>query len=142
MTTSTGTGQLQKGHGVAFGDIDNDGDEDVYANIGGAIPSDEYNKALYENPGHPGNWISLKLVGVKSNRSAIGSRVIVRYGGRQQAQEVMAQSSFYSANDRRLHFGLGAAQTADEVVVRWPDGTRTVRTNVRARQFLVVKKGA
>ncbi|PYX18505.1 MAG: RNA-binding protein, partial [Acidobacteria bacterium] len=59
------------------------------------------------------HWLKVSLVGVQSNRSAIGSRVIARYAGRQQAQEVNAQSSFYSANDRRLHFGLGNATTAD-----------------------------
>ena len=62
-----------------------------------------------------GHWLKVLLIGVTSNRSAIGARVTARYGGRMQAQEVTAQSSFYSANDRRLHFGLGAAS------VRGPD---------------------
>ena len=68
-----------------------------------------------------GHWLKVLLDGVKSNRSAIGARVVARYGERTQAQEVMAQSSFYSANDRRLHFGLGAATSAD-LAIRWPSG--------------------
>ena len=73
-----------------------------------------------------GHWLKVLLEGVKSNRSAIGARVTARYGGRAQAQEVTAQSSFYSANDRRLHFGLGAATAAD-LTIRWPNGaTETI----------------
>ena len=68
-----------------------------------------------------GHWLKVKLTGVKSNRGAIGARVTARYGGKVQAQEVVSQSSFYSASDSRLHFGLGAAMKAD-LVIRWPNG--------------------
>ena len=77
MTTSTGTGHLQKGHGVTFSDLDNDGDQDVSINIGGAAPGDNYNKALFANPGQGNNWLSVKLTGVKSNRAAIGAKIKV-----------------------------------------------------------------
>ena len=67
------------------------------------------------------NWIKVKLEGVKSNRSAIGARVLVHCGGRTQAQAVVSQSSFYSSNDPRLHFGMGTCRAAD-VEVFWPNG--------------------
>ena len=86
------------------------------------------------------NWIKVLLVGTKSNRSAIGSRVIARYGGKLQAQTVTAQSSFYSVNDRRLHFGLGAAPLAD-LDIHWTNGSVEKLTGVKARQFIIVKEG-
>src|SRR5206468_4741834 len=102
--------------GCAFGDFDNDGDVDVLvANL------NEPPSLLRNDVSGNGHWLKVLLVGTQSNRSAIGARVIARYGGRAQAQEVTAQSSFYSANDRRLHFGLGAASLAD-LTIRWPGG--------------------
>jgi enediyne biosynthesis protein E4 len=88
-----------------------------------------------------GHWIKVLLAGVTSNRSAIGARVTARYGGRTQAQEVMAQSSFYSANDRRLHFGLGGAATAD-LTIRWPNGATEKIAGVAADQLVVIREGA
>ena len=81
------------------------------------------------------------LVGVKSNRSAIGARVTARYGGRMQAQEVSAQSSFYSANDRRLHFGLGSATVAD-LTIRWPNGLTETIPGVEADHLVVIREGS
>jgi hypothetical protein len=88
-----------------------------------------------------GHWLKVLLMGVTSNRSAIGARVIARYGTRTQAQEVTAQSSFYSANDRRLHFGLGTATAAD-LTIRWPNGATEKIPNVQADQLIVVREGA
>jgi hypothetical protein len=102
--------------GCAFGDFDNDGDLDVVIMNMNEPPS------LLRNDAPAGNhWIKVRLEGTRSNRSAIGSRVVVRYGGKAQAQEVMSQASYLSSNDPRLHFGLGANTTAD-IQVRWPDG--------------------
>jgi hypothetical protein len=87
------------------------------------------------------NWLKVFLVGTKSNRSAIGSRVLVRYGGRVQAQAVMAQSSFYSVNDRRLHFGLGASGHAD-LEVHWTNGLIERFAGVQANQLVTIKEGS
>jgi len=88
-----------------------------------------------------GHWLKVLLAGVTSNRSAIGARVIARYGDRVQAQEVSAQSSFYSASDRRLHFGLGTATSA-ELTIRWPNGNTESIPRVDANQLVVVREGA
>ena len=121
--------------GCAFGDFDNDGDVDILIMNMNEPPSLLRNDVSWAN-----HWLKIQLVGTKSNRSAIGSRVVARYGGRQQAQEVVAQSSFYSANDRRLHFGLGAETSAD-LSIRWASGAVENISQVKADQFITVLEG-
>src|SRR5918995_1251995 len=111
-----GVAAVHASRGCAFGDFDNDGDVDVLVMNMNEPPS-----LLRNDVSGDGHWLKVLLVGVKSNRSAIGARVVARYGGRTQAQEVTAQSSFYSVNDRRVHFGLGEANVAD-LTIRWPNG--------------------
>lgn len=102
--------------GCAFGDFDNDGDLDIVVVNQNQAPS------LLRNDVSGGfHWLKLKLIGTKSNRSAIGTRATVHYNGRMQVKEVLGQSSYLSVNDRRLHFGLGAARSVD-IEVRWPLG--------------------
>ena len=121
--------------GCAFGDFDNDGDLDMLMMNQNEPPS------LLRNDAPPGNhWIKVRLEGTKSNRSAIGARVVVRYGGKVQVQEVMSQSSYLSSNDPRLHFGLGAATVAD-VEVHWPSGMLESHTGVAANQLLTLREG-
>jgi hypothetical protein len=109
--------------GCAFGDFDNDGDVDVLIMNMSEPPS------LLRNDTANGNhWLKVKLVGTRSNRSAIGASVVVTAGGRRQRQDVLSQSSFYSQSELRLHFGLGASRQADSVEIRWPSGgVQTVR---------------
>jgi hypothetical protein len=122
--------------GCAFGDFDNDGDVDILIMNMNEPPS-----LLRNDVSGTGHWLKVLLVGVKSNRSAIGARVTARYGGRVQAQDVTAQSSFYSVNDRRIHFGLGAAARAD-LAVRWPSGATEQISSVDANQLVVIREGA
>ncbi len=122
--------------GCAFGDFDNDGDMDVLVMNMNAPPS-----LLRNDVSSGGHWLKLLLVGTSSNRSAIGARVTLRYGSRIQVQEVTAQSSFYSANDRRLHFGLGTAATA-ELTIRWPNGATERIAGLEADQLLVIHEGS
>jgi hypothetical protein len=121
--------------GCAFGDFDNDGDLDVLI-----VNLNEPPSLLRNDLRGSNHWLKLKLVGTKSNRSAIGARVVVRYGKKAQAQEVLSQSSFYSVNDTRLHFGLGSEKTAD-IAIRWPSGAHEELKGVAADQLIVVKEG-
>jgi hypothetical protein len=121
--------------GCAFGDFDNDGDLDVLIMNYNEPPS------LLRNDAPAGNhWLKVRLEGVKSNRSAIGARVVVRYGGKVQAQCVVSQSSYISANDPRLHFGLGDATKAD-IEVHWPMGTMESFPGVAAGQLVTIREG-
>ena len=121
--------------GCAFGDFDNDGDLDV------VIMNQNEPPSLLRNDSPPENhWLKVRLEGTRSNRSAIGGRVVVRYGGKAQAQEVMSQSSYVSANDPRLHFGLGAEKTVD-VDVRWPLGATDHFKGVAAGQLATIREG-
>ncbi len=121
--------------GVAFGDFDNDGDVDIVIVNQNEPPSLLRNDVTGKN-----HWLKVKLEGTKSNRSAIGARVLVKYGGKQQLQEVVGQSSFLSVNDRRLHFGLGATEAAD-LEIRWPSGAKESYAKVAADQLVTIKEG-
>ena len=132
----SGVSAAHVSRGCAFGDFDNDGDMDILVMNMNEPPS------LLRNDVSGGNhWLKVLLVGVKTNRSAIGARVVASYGNRRQVQEVLAQSSFYSANDRRLHFGLGA-ETAADLTIRWTNGTTETIAKVAADQLVTIREGA
>lgn len=123
------------GRGCAFGDFDNDGDVDILL-----AAVDEPPVLLRNDVTGSNRWLKVKLVGGKSNRSAIGARVLARYGEKVQAQERMAHTSFLSANDPRLHFGLGASEAAD-LEVWWPSGRRDRFDGVAAGQLVTIREG-
>ena len=131
----SGVSAAHASRGCAFGDFDNDGDMDVLVMNMNEPPSLLRNDV---SGGH--HWLKVLLIGVQTNRSAIGARVVARYGKHQQVQEVLAQSSFYSVNDRRLHFGLGAEKSAD-LTVRWTNGATESIPNVAADQLIVIREG-
>ncbi|MFN3325069.1 MAG: CRTAC1 family protein [Bryobacteraceae bacterium] len=130
-----GVAAQHSSRGCAFGDFDNDGDIDVVI-----VNLNEPPSLLRNDLPAGSNWIKVKLVGVESNRSAIGGRVTAHYGGKTQVQEVLSQSSFYSVDDRRLHFGLGEAKAAD-LDIRWPSGKAESLRNVAAGRLIVVREG-
>lgn len=123
VSASGGFGHLQKGHGVAFGDLDNDGDQDIYAVIGGAYEGDVFGNALFENPGHGHRWLTLLLEGASSNRSAIGARVRVEVTGPEGITEihrVVGTGGSFGASSLQLEIGLGNASAIKSVHVFWP----------------------
>jgi enediyne biosynthesis protein E4 len=135
VTAESGSGATtpHSSRGAAFGDTDNDGDVDVLVMNMNEPPSLLRN----DRKGDHG-WIQVALEGRKSNRSAIGSTVTVTAGGRRQVRAVLSQSSYYSHDDLRLHFGIGAASLVDSIEVRWPDGRIQRLTNVHPRRVVKI----
>jgi hypothetical protein len=121
------------GRGCAFGDFDNDGDVDILVNNLDGPPT-----LLRNDGGNRNNWILIKCVGTRSNRSAIGTRTAVTAGGHRQIAEVTSGSSYYSQSDLRLHFGLGRAERADLVEISWPSGAREALRDLPANHLYVV----
>ena len=143
VTTATGTGHLQKGHGVAWADVDDDGDLDIYANIGGFLPGDVYSRALFRNPAGSGNnWIRVRLEGVKSNRPGIGAKIrITLPDGSLRYREVNGGGSF-GASPLEQHIGLGKADRIAKLEVIWPSGGATQSlTDVPPNQRIVIREG-
>jgi enediyne biosynthesis protein E4 len=123
--------------GCAFGDYDNDGDIDALINPVNAMPELLRCDAMNAN-----NWLTIKLVGVKSNRSAIGARVKCVAEDGAQIDEARSGGSYYSQNDLRLHFGLGANDKAKMIEIRWPSGQLETLANIAANQFITIKEGS
>ena len=156
VTTATGTGHLQKGHGVAFVDLDNDGDQDIFANLGGAFPGDQYPNALFENPGHGHDWIGVRLVGEHSNRFGIGARirVVLEIGG-QEEQRVrwVTTGGSFGASPLTQQIGLGENAKIVRLEVDWPAGPRDEQAavsptpwtqiidDVPVNRFIIVTEG-
>lgn len=130
VTGSGGFGHLGKGHGVAFGDLDGDGDQDLYVTMGGAYEGDAARNLLFENPGHGRRWVTLRLEGVRSNRSAIGARVRLTLRtpeGRRTLHRVVGTGGSFGANSLQQEVGLGDARAIEAVEVVWPATGATER---------------
>jgi len=132
VTTAGGFGHLQKGHGIAFADLDRDGDQDVFAEMGGAFPGDAFGNALFRNPGFGNHWVTVKLVGVRSNRVGMGARIrceISENGAKRSVYRHVDSGSSFGANPLRQMLGLGKASKIDVLEVYWPtsDTTQTFR---------------
>jgi hypothetical protein len=146
VTTSGGFGHLQKGHGIAFGDLDDDGDEDVFEVMGGALPGDTYPSALFENPGHPGNhWITLELEGVQTNRAAVGARIVVLVNNGRTERRIyrtVGYGSSFGGNPLRQHIGIGPSAEIERIEITWPVSKSTQRfVHVAADQVLHIVEG-
>src|SRR5262249_44354861 len=117
--------------------FDNDGDVDVVIN-----PVNDFPVLLRTDSATNNNWISIKLIGVKSNRDGVGARIRVVTDGKTQIDEVRSGGSYYSQNDLRVHFGLGKATKAQTIEARWPSGVVDTLNDVAAGQVVFIKEGA
>jgi hypothetical protein len=146
VTFAGGFGHLQKGHGVAFGDVDNDGDQDLFHQLGGFYPADGYRNALFENPGGPNHWLTLRLVGRRANRYGIGARVEARLrgtGGPRSVHGQVGSGGSFGGSSLQLELGLGDAASVDELIVRWPGSGLEQRFRaVAADRFYRLTEGA
>lgn len=132
-----------KGHGVAFIDIDDDGDLDLYAQLGGHYPGDWAANAFYRNrKGNRNHWLQIELTGVKSNRFAIGAQVTAKMQGLTVYREVKGSSGFGSTEPYRVHLGLAQHEVVDSLEIRWPSGLVQRFAGVAANQALALREGA
>lgn len=124
VSLAAGFGHLQKGHAVAFADLDGDGDLDVFEQMGGAYPGDRFGDALFRNPGFDNRWLALRLVGTESNRSAIGARIRVDLvdsdGARRSIYRRVNGGGSFGGNPLRRTIGLGRPAAIERVTVYWP----------------------
>jgi len=146
VTAAAGVGHLPKGHGIAFGDIDRDGDQDIYLDAGGFYPSDVSPNALFENPGTPGrHWLTVKLTGTRANRAAIGARMklVVDDGGREREfHRMVGTGSSFGANSLQAEIGLGGATEVRSLEILWPgSGAREVFSSIPADRFIEITEG-
>jgi hypothetical protein len=146
VTTPARVGHLQKGHAIAFADLDHDGDQDIYIEMGGAYKGDAFHNALYLNPGQDqkNNWITLTLVR-KDNQNVIGStiKITCKENGNLRTiyREVNSGGSF-GASPLRKEIGIGKANVIDKIEIRWhPEGDIQIFENVKPNQFLTIYKG-
>jgi hypothetical protein len=144
VTTQSGSGVLtaKSSRGCAFGDFDNDGDVDVLVMNMNEPPSLLRNEYISRQSRESNNWLKVKLIGTKSNRSAIGARVQLQGGLHLQTQEVTSQSSYYSHNDLRLNFGLGQSAKAVHIEIRWPNGEVETVKDIPVNQVVKIKEGS
>lgn len=146
VTSQSGLGHLQKGHGIAFGDFDNDGDQDIYLNLGGWYSDDKSPNAFFENNNQDNNhnWVVLKLVGNLSNKSAIGARVklIVSDLGenKREIYRVVSTGGSYGSKSLQLEVGIGKANQIDLIEIIWPnkDQTKQVLRSLPINSKLII----
>jgi len=146
VTSAGGFGHIQKGHGVGFGDLDNDGDQDIYAVMGGAFEGDNFTNVLFENPGFKNDWIALDIIGVKNNRDGIGTKIQIstkQMNGKASVfyQTVNTGGSF-GASSLRVEMGLNKVQNIDELKITWQDGQVQIFNDVTPNKFYTIKEGA
>jgi hypothetical protein len=145
ITASSGTGELHKGHGVAFADLENSGNEDMIAETGGAVPGDRHSIRLFKNPGHGNDWINVRLVGVKSNRVAIGARIKLAVQDEGQPQRfiyrTVGSGGSFGASPLQQHIGLGTNARIVSLEIWWPaSDTRQTFSDVGKNQFIELEE--
>lgn len=148
ITYATNTGHIQKGHGVAFADIDNDGDQDIYEVMGGAVEGDRFRNVLFENSSVTGNhWVKLKLEGVHSNRAAIGARVRIKVkmadGSFQNFYHAVNTGGSFGSKTLRVEAGLGKATAIEEIEIKWPNAkqSKELIKDVKMDTMIRIKEG-
>ena len=146
ITTPARVGHLQKGHAISFADLDNDGDQDIYIEMGGAYPGDAYYNSFYLNPGQDerNGWIALDLIGTKTNRSALGSRIkitITENGKVRRIYRDVNSGGSFGASPLRKEIGIGKAVLIDEIEIQWQRGSRQIFKNVIPNRFLRIREG-
>ncbi|MGK7395293.1 MAG: CRTAC1 family protein [Candidatus Cyclobacteriaceae bacterium M3_2C_046] len=145
ITYSANLGHIQKGHAISFGDVDHDGDQDIYAVLGGAFTGDLYPNALFQNQNRldkPNNWIKIKLEGITSNRAAIGSELYIKTNLGQRIYRCINSGSSFGASALRQEIGIGQGIRIDTLKIKWAGTSQeSLFTNVKVNQFIMIRQG-
>jgi hypothetical protein len=146
VTAATGTGHLQKGHGVAFADWDRDGDADIFLEAGGAVPGDRAHNVLFQNPGYGNHWLTIKVVGTRTNRAALGVKLRVDLRGSDGAvvsrYRTISTGSSFGGNPLACTVGLGLATAIEALEVSWPTSrARQAFRNVPIDRSIEITEG-
>ena len=146
VTMASRLGHLQKGHAVSFADLDNDGDLDLFEQLGGAYPGDAFRDALFENPGFKNHSITVKLVGKETNRSAIGARIKATFNEGGKARSVyrhVSSGGSFGANPMRQTIGTGSAEKIQSLEIFWPvTGATQKFTEIECDQSIEIVEGS
>ncbi len=147
VTASSGTGHLQKGHGVSFADWDCDGDLDLFVEAGGAVPGDKSYNVLFRNPGNGHHWLKVKLIGTKTNRAALGAKIKAvvarRQGELRSIFRTIGNNSSFGGNSLVELIGLQDAARVVELTVSWPTShTTQVFRDLAADQAIEITEGS
>lgn len=141
VTSAGGFGHIQKGHGVGFADLDNDGDQDIYAVLGGAYEGDEYPNICFENPISSNNWIVLDLKGVDSNRSAIGSLLKIELDNGRTIYNSINTGGSFGANSLQAEIGLGSCKSIKKLTINWPNSKPQIFYNINVNKKYEIVEG-
>lgn len=142
ITGTSGTGHLQKGHSVACGDWDRNGSLDIFIQMGGVIPGDQYHNILFQNPGTPNNWLNVKLVGKQTNRAAIGARIKLTTAGinPQTIYRYVTPGSSFGANPLEQLIGIGMADGISALEIDWPSGAKQQFEKLSAGRAIEIRE--
>ena len=141
VTSAGGFGHIQKGHGVSFADLDNDGDQDVYAVLGGAYEGDNYTNVCFENPTFENNWVILNLEGVQSNRSAIGTKLKLDLDNGRTIFYTINTGGSFGSNSLQAEIGLGQSEMIQTLTIIWPSSDTQIFNSVAVNKKHKLSEG-
>ena len=140
ITSAGNFGHIQKGHGIAFADIDRDGDQDIYSVMGGAYQGDTFTNILYENPISKNNWIVIELLGTLMNTSAIGAVIEVKLNNNRVLFRTVSTGGSFGASSLQQEIGIGQ-ETIKEIIIHWSNQEKQIFSNVDVNQKILITEG-
>jgi len=140
VTSSGNFGHIQKGHGIAFADFDRDGDQDIYAVMGGAYEGDVFTNILYENPISKHNWITIELEGRSVNRAALGTRIELKLDNGEKLFRTVTSGGSFGASPLQQEIGLGDAKLIETLIIHWSPDKSTSYSDISANQKIRISE--
>ncbi|MFK8039349.1 MAG: CRTAC1 family protein [Crocinitomicaceae bacterium] len=141
VTSAGNFGHIQKGHGIAFADLDQDGDQDIYAVMGGAFEGDKFTNVLYENPISKNNWIVIELEGIKTNKKAIGTQIEIEFENGNKIFRSTGTGGSFGASSIQQEIGLGKNKSIKTLIIHWQNSESEIFNNVTSKQKIKIIEG-